>query len=87
MCRTGTDTTFERLFGVIPDFGRLAGANQISMGGSMAGPHKIVPSKAWIETCKKFVLKAKEFTRLRNQFSQQPRDLPFDISDRCSGFF
>jgi hypothetical protein len=74
--------------GFIPGFGRLAGANQISMGASMAGPHKIVPSRAWIETCKKFLLKAKEFTRLRDQLSQQRCDLPFgeirDIGDRCS---
>jgi hypothetical protein len=54
----------------------------------MAGRHKIVPSKPWIETCKKFLLKAKEFTRLRDQLSQQRCDLPFgeirDIGDRCS---
>jgi predicted dithiol-disulfide oxidoreductase (DUF899 family) len=42
----------------------------------MAGRHKVVSSKEWIETRKNFLLEEKEFTRLRDQLSQQRRYLP-----------
>ncbi|MBI1829532.1 MAG: DUF899 domain-containing protein [Thaumarchaeota archaeon] len=39
--------------------------------------HKIVSESEWIEARKQFLIKEKEFTRLRDQLSQQRRNLPW----------
>jgi predicted dithiol-disulfide oxidoreductase (DUF899 family) len=39
--------------------------------------HKIVSEKEWIEARKQFLIKEKEFTRLRDQLNQERRDLPW----------
>ncbi len=48
----------------------------------MTNTHKIVSSDAWLEARKKLLLKEKEFTRLRDQLSQQRRDLPWEAVDK-----
>lgn len=40
--------------------------------------HRVVPRDEWIETRKQLLAKEKEFTRLRDQLSQQRRDLPWE---------
>jgi len=40
--------------------------------------HKIVPTNEWIEARKRLLAKEKEFTRLRDELSQQRRDLPWE---------
>ncbi len=44
----------------------------------MIAQHKVVSSDEWIEASKQLLLKEKEFTRLRDQLSQQRRDLPWE---------
>ncbi len=44
--------------------------------------HKVVPHGEWIESRQQFLAKEKEFTRLRDQLSQQRRDLPWERVDR-----
>ena len=44
----------------------------------MAEKHKVVSSNEWIEARKELLIKEKEFTRLRDQLSQQRRDLPWE---------
>lgn len=44
--------------------------------------HKIVSEGEWIEARKEFLIKEKEFTRLRDQLSQQRRDLPWKTVDK-----
>ena len=39
--------------------------------------HKIVPENEWVESRKALLKKEKEFTILRDQLSQQRRDLPW----------
>ena len=39
--------------------------------------HKIVSDEEWIEARKALLKKEKEFTALRDQLSQQQRDLPW----------
>jgi predicted dithiol-disulfide oxidoreductase (DUF899 family) len=39
--------------------------------------HKIVSEEEWVEACKALLKKEKEFTALRDQLSQQRRDLPW----------
>jgi len=46
------------------------------MSESIKG-HKIVPENEWIESRKALLKKEKEFTILRDQLSQQRRDLPW----------
>src|SRR6202521_85554 len=43
----------------------------------MAENHKVVSCDEWIEARKQFLIKEKEFTRLRDELSQQRRDLPW----------
>ena len=40
--------------------------------------HQVVSSKEWIEARKQLLAKEKEFTKLRDQLSQQRRDLPWE---------
>jgi predicted dithiol-disulfide oxidoreductase (DUF899 family) len=40
--------------------------------------HTVVPKDQWIEARKALLAKEKEFTRLRDQLSQQRRDLPWE---------
>jgi len=40
--------------------------------------HTVVPKDQWIEARKSLLAKEKEFTRLRDQLSQQRRDLPWE---------
>jgi predicted dithiol-disulfide oxidoreductase (DUF899 family) len=44
--------------------------------------HKVVPHGEWIEARQQFLVKEKEFTRLRDQLSQQRRSLPWERVDR-----
>ncbi len=44
--------------------------------------HKVVSRSEWIEARQQFLAKEKEFTRLRDQLSQQRRDLPWERVDR-----
>lgn len=44
--------------------------------------HKIVSEKKWIEERKRFLIKEKKFTRLRDQLSQARRDLPWKSVDK-----
>jgi predicted dithiol-disulfide oxidoreductase (DUF899 family) len=44
--------------------------------------HKVVPHGEWIEARQQFLAREKEFTRLRDQLSQQRRDLPWERVDR-----
>lgn len=44
--------------------------------------HKIVSESEWLEVRKQFLVKEKEFTRLRDQLSQQRRDLPWKAVDK-----
>jgi predicted dithiol-disulfide oxidoreductase (DUF899 family) len=48
------------------------------MGDIMANHHEVVSSKEWIEARKQLLTREKEFTRLRDQLSQQRRDLPWE---------
>ena len=48
----------------------------------MAEHHRIVSRDEWIEARKRLLLKEKEFTRLRDQLSQQRRDLPWERVDK-----
>lgn len=40
--------------------------------------HQVVSRDAWLEARKQLLVKEKEFTRLRDQLSQQRRDLPWE---------
>ena len=44
--------------------------------------HKIVSESEWLEARKQFLVKEKEFTRLRDKLSQQRRDLPWKAVDK-----
>ena len=44
--------------------------------------HKIVSEKDWIKARKQLLIKEKKFTRLRDQLSQQRRDLPWKAVDK-----
>jgi predicted dithiol-disulfide oxidoreductase (DUF899 family) len=44
--------------------------------------HKIVSESEWMEARKQFLIKEKEFTRLRDQLSSQRRDLPWKAVDK-----
>src|SRR5438132_4750100 len=44
--------------------------------------HKVVSREEWLEARKQFLAKEKEFTRLRDQLSQQRRDLPWVCVDK-----
>lgn len=48
--------------------------------------HKIVSENEWIEARKQLLLKEKEFTRLRDQLSQQQRNLPWKAVDKKYNF-
>jgi hypothetical protein len=48
----------------------------------MAEHHRVVSSDEWIEARKQLLAKEKEFTRLRDQLSQQRRDLPWERVDK-----
>ena len=45
--------------------------------------HKVVSRDEWIEARKQFLVKEKEFKRLRDQLSQQRRELPCEAVDRA----
>jgi predicted dithiol-disulfide oxidoreductase (DUF899 family) len=44
--------------------------------------HKVVPHEEWIAARKKLLAAEKEFTRLRDELSQQRRDLPWERVDK-----
>ena len=44
--------------------------------------HKVVSEREWIESRKELLKKEKEFTVLRDQLSQQRRDLPWVAVDK-----
>ena len=48
--------------------------------------HKVVSRDGWIEARKRFLVKEKGFTRLRDQLSQQRRELPWEGVDRAYVF-
>jgi predicted dithiol-disulfide oxidoreductase (DUF899 family) len=48
--------------------------------------HKVVSHGDWIEARKELLKKEKEFTRLRDQLSQQRRDLPWERVEKSYAF-
>jgi predicted dithiol-disulfide oxidoreductase (DUF899 family) len=44
--------------------------------------HKVVNHDEWIAARKKYLAKEKEFTRLRDQLSQERRDLPWELVEK-----
>ena len=52
----------------------------------MSENHKVVSSDEWIAARKQLLIKEKEFTRLRDQLSQQRRDRPWEAVDRAYVF-
>ena len=46
--------------------------------------HKVVSREEWLVARKELLIKEKEFTRLRDQLSQQRRDLPWVQIDKES---
>jgi len=44
--------------------------------------HKVVSKDEWIEARKRLLAKEKEFTRVRDQLSQQRRDLPWEVVEK-----
>src|SRR5437660_111646 len=44
--------------------------------------HEVVAGDKWLEARKKLLAKEKEFTRLRDQLSQQRRDLPWEAVEK-----
>jgi predicted dithiol-disulfide oxidoreductase (DUF899 family) len=48
--------------------------------------HKIVSHDAWVDARKQLLAKEKELTRLRDQLSQQRRDLPWERVDKPYAF-
>jgi predicted dithiol-disulfide oxidoreductase (DUF899 family) len=52
----------------------------------MITQHKIVSHDEWVAARTQFLLKEKEFTRLRDQLSQQRRDLPWERVDKAYAF-
>ncbi|HEX9489405.1 MAG TPA: thioredoxin family protein [Stellaceae bacterium] len=52
----------------------------------MAMNHKVVSSGEWIDARKQLLIKEKEFTRLRDQLSQQRRDLPWEAVTKAYVF-
>ena len=49
-------------------------------------PMKIVSHERWLEARKALLAKEKEFTRLRDQLSQQRRDLPWERVEKTYVF-
>src|SRR5258708_8902346 len=52
----------------------------------MAMNHKVVSSGEWIDARKQLLKKEKEFTQLRDQLSQQRRDLPWEKVEKSYVF-
>jgi predicted dithiol-disulfide oxidoreductase (DUF899 family) len=52
----------------------------------MSSNHKILPHDQWIEARRQLLVKEKEFTRLREQMSQQLRDLPWEAVEKSYSF-
>jgi predicted dithiol-disulfide oxidoreductase (DUF899 family) len=48
--------------------------------------HKVVPHRDWIEARSELLKKEKEFTRLRDQLSQQRRNLPWERVEKSYAF-
>jgi len=48
----------------------------------MAAHHQVVSRDEWLQARKRLLLKEKEFTRLRDQLSQERRDLPWERVDK-----
>src|ERR1700704_5132188 len=48
--------------------------------------HQVVTPEAWGAARKQLLAKEKEFTRLRDQLSQQRRDLPWERVDKSYAF-
>ena len=44
--------------------------------------HEVVSESDWIKARKKFLIKEKEFTRLRDKINQERRELPWKIVDK-----
>ncbi|PGZ88783.1 thioredoxin family protein [Bacillus sp. AFS029533] len=41
--------------------------------------HKVLPRKEWLESRKELLQKEKDFTKLRDELTQQRRDLPWEV--------
>ena len=41
--------------------------------------HKVLPRKEWLESRKELLQKEKDFTKLRDELTQQRRDLPWKL--------
>jgi predicted dithiol-disulfide oxidoreductase (DUF899 family) len=46
--------------------------------------HEVVSKEQWIDARKRLLIKEKEFMRLRDQLSQQRRDLPWEAVEKES---
>jgi predicted dithiol-disulfide oxidoreductase (DUF899 family) len=44
--------------------------------------HKVVTHEQWIEARRKFLVKEKEFTHLRDRLSKERRDLPWEAVEK-----
>jgi predicted dithiol-disulfide oxidoreductase (DUF899 family) len=44
--------------------------------------HKVVSHDEWLAARKQFLAKEKEFTRLRDQLSEERRELPWESVDK-----
>src|SRR5712692_12091361 len=51
-------------------------------GGLAMQGHKVVSKDQWVSARKQLLAKEKEFTRLRDQLSQQRRELPWERVDK-----
>jgi len=54
--------------------------------GRIMENHAVVASAEWIEARKRLLAKEKEFTRLRDQLSQERRDLPWERVEKAYAF-
>ena len=48
--------------------------------------HKVLPRNEWIEARKELLQKEKEFTKLRDELTQQRRDLPWETVSKSYTF-
>lgn len=56
----------------------VAALDSLEKKGLSMENHQIVSQDAWVEARKQLLIKEKEFTRLRDQLSQERRDLPWE---------
>ncbi len=60
--------------------------DNISKGAYMSAQHSVVSHDEWLTARQAFLLKEKEFTRLRDRLNQERRDLPWERVDKAYVF-